>query len=326
MVFYGCEKSGEINTTNTNYPYYIEAYLETGRYATAHISKATSLYLTQSVYSYWDTDLDSAIKFYNKFHALLLKDGVVVDSLIGPYDNHYNYWLNIDYNYDWWFLKGKNHLIKQGGNYQMVIKLAGHPNMTASCVVPQVIPIQSLDTVNNGQTWKYYPPQDSIVGPIPNQTAFQITFKDPPQQQNYYAFELYKINKAVWYNYQSTPQWISAGIYDNSIFDNHIINNTSWGYSLSQGIFNDKLFKGQEKSFVFTTPPGCDSLIAVNLVSISQGYYERLLTTYLFILNSINIYASPVPVYSNFSNAIGFLGGRTVASDTFNIITLKVQP
>ncbi len=326
-AFCGCEKSGEIASSNTtgNYPYYIEAYLETGRYATAHIAKTTSLSETQPASEIFATDTDSVANFYSNFHALLLKDGVVVDSLTGPYDNNYDYWRETDFNWsNWYYLKGNNHLIQQGGNYQMVVKLKGHPNMVASCVVPGVVPIQSLDTVNTGESWKYYPWQDSTWGPEPANATFMISFQDPPGQQNYYALECYGVWKVAWYNSQNPPipvRW-GAVLFDNEMFDNHWNNNTVWTYAPFQGFFSDKLFNGQEKSFGFTTA-SFDSLIAVHLVNISVGYYERLLTTYLFMINSINMYASPIPVYSNFSNAVGFLAGRTVSADTFNVKTLK---
>lgn len=62
-----------------------------------------------------------------------------------------------------------------------------------------------------------------------------------------------------------------------------------------------------------------DSLVCINLVSISQGYYERLKSEDLYESNLDNAYSTPVQMYSNFTNAVGFLAGRTVSSDTIRI-------
>lgn len=332
-VYTGCEKPQEILPPQGSYPYYLEGYLETNRFAVIHIDITTSIANTQSFYNIFHMDTDTIVQFYNRFNALLLKDGVVVDSLTGPYDNritNYVYWpvsSNI-YTMDWYYLKGNRHLVQPGGNYQMIVKRKGRPDMVATCVVPQIVPIESLDTLNNGVSWHYYPPLDSLLGPEPSiNPSFDLTFRDPANQQNFYSFETYVMYSVQYDKFFKEPLGhVFNGTMDNTIFDNHRIDNdNTWEYSTLQGFFNDKLFNGQEKSFDFEAPVS-DSIIIVDLVNISQGYYQRLWTTYLFILNSVNNqYASTVPIYNNFSNALGFLAGRAVATDTFNIVTLKSQ-
>lgn len=332
IIYSGCEKSGETASSNSTsvFPYYLEAYLQTGKYATVHISQTTSLSTTQNVSDFFAMDSDIVVRFYSHFHALLLKDGLVVDSLTGPYDDNYVYWRQANFFWgNWYFLKGNKHVIQQGGNYQMVVKLQGHPNMIASCIVPDVVPIKSLDTVNNRPTSSNHF-LDSLLQTSNVSPVFILTFQDPPGRQNYYGLECFSVWKSSYYRSRNitgpiTYNWNLVVLQDNPIFDNHWNDNTTWTYWPSLGFFSDKLFEGQTESFGFSAGSSVeDSLIAVHLVSLSEGYYQRLLTTYLFMMNSINMYSSPVPIYSNFSNAVGFLAGRTVASDTFNLVTKQI--
>src|SRR5208283_1875562 len=150
ILYTGCEKPQEILPPQGSNPFYLEGYLQTNRYAVIHLDITTSIANTQSFGNIFHMDTDTIARFYNRFHALLLKDGEVVDSLTGPYNNRITndvYWpiASNFYIMDWYYLKGNQHLVQPGGNYQMIVKRKGRPDMAATCVVPQIVPIESLD-------------------------------------------------------------------------------------------------------------------------------------------------------------------------------------
>ncbi|MDP4275290.1 MAG: DUF4249 family protein, partial [Bacteroidota bacterium] len=199
-------------------------------------------------------------------------------------------------------------------NYQMIVKIGSNPEMVASCKVPEKVDIQQLvdDGIHYGRGYcsfdgvNYYATK-----------KYKLTFKDPPQQ-NYYALECYAIVK----EYTKTKQWplncwISGAFDINPLFENNLFIQKYRSFCPNaQPIFSDKLFNDNQESIVVTPGVMADSLLCINLVSISQGYYKRLKSMFLFNENITNRYSSPVQVYSNFTNAVGFLAGRTVSSDT----------
>ena len=326
LITVDCEKSGLINNLNGNYPYCIEGYLETGRYAIVNISKTVSI--TQPVNLIKIMDFDSANTFYRQLKAcvLLLKDGIVVDSLAGPFSGGYNFLGNEANIKGYWYLQGRSHIIVQGGNYQMVVKIAGHPEMVASCVVPQRVDIQKIDTsVNknlNGNS--FIPPGDSIQGDTlygVYSYNYILTFTDPSSIQNYYRLENYTIGKKSEYKIGSYfNTWLNTPFYmdvtNENLFENRYVNG---GFVYFCPFFSDKLINGTQQTLNLNLMSISDSLVSINLVSISQGYYERLKSEDLYESNLDNAYSTPVQMYSNFTNAAGFLAGRTVSSDTIRI-------
>lgn len=324
LLISGCEKSEILNGSDKDYPYYLEAYLETGKYAFLHISKTTVLSqvpFDKDTNSLGYMGADSAKRFYENLniHATLMKDGIVVDSLTGPFGDGLNYWENFAYclnipNSRWWYLKGNSHKIEAGGNYRMIVKIGSNPEMVASCKVPEKVDIQQLEEgeIYSGRGYcsfdgvNYYTTK-----------KYKLTFKDPPQQ-NYYALECYAIIKED----AKTKQWplngwISGVFEINPLFENNLfIQKYRFFMPNMKPIFSDKLFNDNQESIVVTPGVIADSLLCINLVSISQGYYKRLKSMFLFNENITNRYSSPVQVYSNFTNTVGFLAGRTVSSDT----------
>lgn len=316
LLIPGCEKSEITNSTEKDYPYYLEGYLEAGRYALLHISRNTDIFKSQyDFFNYGLAIADSAARFYSdqNVHALLLKDGVVVDSLAGPYNDGSEYWRLYSYEdsvpqYRWWYLKGRLHKIEAGGNYRMVVKIGSNPEMVASCRVPETVKIQHIDSVmntdffgfeqNNGHTY-WYP------------SCYKITFKDPVGV-NFYKLECYSIRKNQGSGFRwPLSGWMNCPFFECPLFEN----NSSYGWVLDP-FFSDKLFDSHQESVVVKPQFDGDSLFCIKLVSISEGYYRRLKSMYLFEKNLSNMYASPVQVYSNFTNATGFLAGRNVSSDT----------
>lgn len=233
LITVDCEKSGLINNLDGIYPYCIEGYLETGRYAIVNISKTVGI--TQPVNEWKIMDADSATTFYLQLnaHVLLLKDGILVDSLAGPFSGGYNFLGNESNIKGYWSLQGRSHIIVQGGNYQMVVKIAGHQEMVASCVVPQRIDIQKIDTsvIKNLNGYGFIPPGDSIQGDTlygVYSYNYLLTFTDPSTIQNYYRLESYTIGKKSEYKIGSYfNSWLNTTFYmdvtNENLFENKYV-------------------------------------------------------------------------------------------------------
>jgi len=256
------------------------------------------------------------------------------------FDNNYDYFVNppksnievipnngylndTSINSGWWYLKGNNHLIEPGGNYKMLVNISGHPPMTASCIVPEKVEIQHIDTASNF---------NFIIQKNFYLNNCKLTFSNPPGQQHFYALESFSIKTKslqfdtfIYYNNTRVIDvkqfWYQSAFYDNPFFENHCLNSSE---IVGQPFFSDKLFNGNLVSVNLTPVKLYDSMFCVNLVSISQGYYERLKSEYLYYAATLNNYSTPVDVFNNFTNAIGFLAGRTVSSDTFYITSEPV--
>jgi hypothetical protein len=210
----------------------------------------------------------------------------------------------------------------------MVVKIPAHPDMVASCVVPYKVNILSLDTILNNQYYtsslESYPmPDDSIPGDTIVQVHnynFQLTFIDPANQQNYYKLEAYDIYKR--YIMESHGWWINLEFNNTDLWFTYlpVFENVS-SNTYIEPYFSDKLINGTKQILNLQNGWGSDSLIYVNLVSISKSYYDRLKSEDLFETYTYSQLAAPVEMYSNFTNAVGFLAGRTVSSDTIKMQT-----
>ncbi len=360
-IFAGCEKNSSPPMVGSNHPYYIEAYLESGSFGIVNISVTQDL--SQPVQGISLTR-NAAVSFYKNLNAtvLLLKDNLVVDTLnqlscLGKdfllSEDFYTLFASntasfaLDTTTRYWYLQGKSHIIEQGGNYKMIVKVPTHPDMVATCIVPQTVKIQKIDTIigtgNYGgvQCWprflnQMWPPlnvftSDSLYWS--RAYTYQLTFTDPSSGQNYYQIETYfkyrllTIAKSPPNIYDSRFNDLKFQIVspyrENPIFENK---NLDFGEIDENPFFSDKYFSGTQFTLDVHTQNTCDSIVYLNLVSMSQGYYERMKSQDLYLSNLDNTFSTPTALYSNFSNAVGFLAGRSVSSDTFKIILYTKLP
>ena len=310
-----CQKQ-EIAENNDPKPIYLEAYLQAGKYAILHIAPTYNISDSWPQLSLNGTDIDSAsaVQYYKNLnaHILLYKDGLLVDSLTKLTDNRYNFW-----SHTWWCLKGQNHILEEGGIYKMEVKLQGHDAMVAECTIPQKVELLKFDSIPNTKYGRYYEFTDSLSYLV-QQYMYEYSFIDPPLQHNYYMIEEKACNKKhyIYPERYSDLQGYFPG--NNPIFE------TKNAY---RPFFSDKLFNGNHQTLKLDNNAYIsDSLFCLNLISISEGYYKVLKSQYLFDQNKRNFYAEPTPIYNNFTNAIGFMAGLAISSDTVFIKNVQVVP
>ena len=210
------------------------------------------------------------------------------------------------------FYKG---LVLPEENTTYILKL-NHPNyakITASDSLPSPIIINSVDT-------------STILDPINgNRLRISMNFDDPENNQNYYLLETYSVNEylivenldTVEYELDTTKQFM---VLTDEVFQN---GGSPWR---DQGLFNDLLFNGQNKTLEIEIPnenwsgseDGYDwsyktLTLRLYLHNITISYYYYRTSLELFQNASGNPFAQPVQVYSNIENGFGVFAGSQIS-------------
>lgn len=191
-----------------------------------------------------------------------------------------------------------------------------HPNyakITASDSLPSPIIINSVDT-------------STILDPINgNRLRISMNFDDPENNQNYYLLETYSVNEylivenldTIEYELDTTKQFM---VLTDEVFQN---GGSPWR---DQGLFNDLLFNGQNKTLEIEIPnenwsgseDGYDwsyktLTLRLYLHNITVSYYYYRTSLELFQNASGNPFAQPVQVYSNIENGFGVFAGSQIS-------------
>tara|TARA_X000000950_G_scaffold83395_1_gene104958 strand:+ start:1093 stop:1998 length:906 start_codon:yes stop_codon:yes gene_type:complete len=210
------------------------------------------------------------------------------------------------------FYKG---LVLPEENTTYILKV-NHPNyadITASDSLPSPIIINSVDT-------------STILDPINgNRLRISMNFDDPENNQNYYLLETYSVNEylivenldTIEYELDTTKQFM---VLTDEVFQN---GGSPWR---DQGLFNDLLFNGQNKTLEIEIPnenwsgseDGYDwsyktLTLRLYLHNITISYYYYRTSLELFQNASGNPFAQPVQVYSNIENGFGVFAGSQIS-------------
>ena len=209
------------------------------------------------------------------------------------------------------FYKGQT-FPQENQTYTLEVTHPNYSNITSSDSLPSPITINSIDT-------------STIVDPI-NGDRLQITlnFDDPEKSQNYYLIETFSVNEyliienldTTEYEVDTSQQWI---LLTDEVFQN---GGSPWR---KQGLFNDLLFNGQNKSLELEIPYENESGseggfqwswktigLRIYLHNISRSYYYYRISLELYQNASGNPFAQPVQVYSNIENGFGVFAGSQI--------------
>jgi len=210
------------------------------------------------------------------------------------------------------FYKGQV-LPEENTTYILEVNHPNYANITASDSLPSPITINSVDTT-------------TIFDPI-NGDRLQISmnFDDPENNQNYYLLETYSVNEyllikdldTIEYALDTTKQYM---VLTDEVFQN---GGSPWR---EQGLFNDLLFNGQNKTLELEIPyenwsgseDGYDwsyqtLTLRLYLHNISISYYYYRTSLELFQNASGNPFAQPVQVFSNVENGFGIFAGSQIS-------------
>ena len=210
------------------------------------------------------------------------------------------------------FYKGQV-LPEESTTYILEVNHPNYAKITASDSLPSPIIINSVDT-------------STILDPINgNRLRISMNFDDPENNQNYYLLETYSVNEylivenldTIEYELDTTKQFM---VLTDEVFQN---GGSPWR---DQGLFNDLLFNGQNKTLEIEIPnenwsgseDGYDwsyktLTLRLYLHNITISYYYYRTSLELFQNASGNPFAQPVQVYSNIENGFGVFAGSQIS-------------
>lgn len=226
-----------------------------------------------------------------------------------------------------------------GISYSIEVERAGYPPVTASCEIPEAVPIQKVDTasvfIDVGSEYYFGYPEHYF--------QFDMTLYDPPGEDNYYLLSAeadrswteyrdttVRVVDSLWYNNQwnyflsdSSYTIIDIQRYSDRpyITSSDIIVEAFTSYGV---LFSDQLIDGMTYSFrgefyAHQLTSADSTVLDLRLHSISESYYKYLKSRQRHYNTKEDYLAVPVIVYSNVDGGAGFLGGYS--TDEYTITT-----
>ena len=202
---------------------------------------------------------------------------------------------------------------QENQTYSLQVTHPNYTNITSSDSLPSPITINSIDT-------------STTVDPI-NGDRLQITlnFNDPESSQNYYLIETYSVNEYLLIKNSDTTEYELDTTKQFMVLTDEVFQNGGSPFR-EQGLFNDLLFNGQNKTLELEIPyenwsgseDGYDwsyqtLTLRLYLHNISISYYYYRTSLELFQNASGNPFAQPVQVFSNVENGFGIFAGSQIS-------------
>jgi hypothetical protein len=188
--------------------------------------------------------------------------------------------------------------------YGVRVEASGFNSVTASSLLPNLISLTSLDTVD-----------------VPNdELDFKLSFLDDASQTNFYGISIIyhgayidEIGEVI--SFQSARSYTSEVFVANGTAD--IDDGRRYD---SEYFFSDNGFNGQTIDFKCTTSryegaePG--GYFVVQLKNLNVDLYKYYLSLRRYKDANGNPFAEPVQVYSNITDGFGIFGGTATYRDT----------
>ncbi len=195
-------------------------------------------------------------------------------------------------NFDGYYYSISALLPLTGKKYTVHVSAPGYESVSASSIVPAVVPIESIATRRFRKAFGA------------DELEIAVNFTDPPEESNYYQLvlssqEIMSID-AKYYEYES----------DDLVF------RRGWGT-----VFTDDLFSGKSYSLKIRLRRWSitGTTLWVNLVSITPEYYKYFKSYHQFENQYENPFAEPVFVYNNITNGLGVFAGFNAAKQEIRV-------
>ena len=210
------------------------------------------------------------------------------------------------------FYKGQT-FPQENQTYILEINHTNYANITASDSLPSPITINSVDT-------------STMVDPINgNRLQISMNFDDPENTQNYYLIETYSVNEYLVIKNSDTTEYELDTTKQFMVLTDEVFQNGGSPWR-EQGLFNDLLFNGQNKTLELEIPNDSWSgsedgydwsyqtlTLRLYLHNITLSYYYYRTSLELFQNASGNPFAQPVQVFSNVENGFGVFAGSQIS-------------
>ena len=202
---------------------------------------------------------------------------------------------------------------QENQTYILEVNHPDYADITASDSLPSPITINSVDT-------------STIIDPINgNRLQISMNFDDPENTQNYYLIETYSVNEYLVIKNSDTTEYELDTTKQFMVLTDEVFQNGGSPWR-EQGLFNDLLFNGQNKTLELEIPNDSWSgsedgydwsyqtlTLRLYLHNITLSYYYYRTSLELFQNASGNPFAQPVQVYSNIENGFGVFAGSQIS-------------
>jgi hypothetical protein len=216
--------------------------------------------------------------------------------------------------------------------YSLEVSAEGYKDIKAVTEIPIPVNIEKIDTFTTTCTAQTQ---------ITTQSKLKLTFTDPAQQSNFYRLKIQEARLTITYDSQTgktdvypyySQQYINS---DDPIFGNDSDGGLLGGGSNNQySIFNDLLINGKTYSveLIYDTEYGNSysgnyvdlipsstyfnysyKIYKVELISLSESYFNYLNTKALQDNSTNDPFSDPVLVYTNIKNGTGIFGASTTS-------------
>lgn len=210
----------------------------------------------------------------------------------------------------------KDFVVETGKSYSIEISAPGIDNKAQVDIkVPNLVPIIRIDTLTmKTDEWSQY-------------LQFDMLISDPLNEENFYIITLESIFSWTWYDeFGEMHTEVSKNI-EYLETDDVVLNNSNFDYE-SGLIFNDRLFNGRNQNIKFRKnyyTSGQHTNYLVILQSISEDYYNYLVSSILYRSGEGNPIAEPVSVTSNVKNGFGIVTAVNQWIDSSIVVTGPVN-
>ena len=199
--------------------------------------------------------------------------------------------------------------------YRIEANAPGYDMASSSDVIPEAIPIISVDT-------------GSTIIDATKYTQLKVKFKDTPGTKNYYNLQL--LARSYSYIYDQYYNLIDSMPYLEAIsFSSRdvVFGSDEW-FDSNGASFSDELFDGDLYSLIldiekyFTLDEfsnGKYDKIYIRLKSTSAAYYSYATTFKKFKEVQGDPFAQPVQVFNNIDGGYGIFAGYSLATDSVNL-------
>lgn len=247
--------------------------------------------------------LDNAdLRFVDSAKMYLFENGVLLDSIYEQDQNHF-YLLN-------------GHLPEEGNSYSLEVHAPGFESVVyAEDFIPTKVELNDVDIIiidSFAIPNSFYDDDNRIYA----EGFFEISFSDPPEEENYYQMSIYSIDTIQEY-------YDTSIVYIRKHFIRFSIDDAASGVNEDRSshiLFGDEVFNGQNHKVRVNFDlwnAKRDSEYYVEFVSLTRsGYlYRYSVDRYQ---NSIgDPFSEPVLIYDNVENGYGIFSGYNIYKYTF---------
>ncbi len=296
LVLFSCEKTIQIDIPDNGRKLVVNSFF--GADSVLMVSLTESRYILDNKYNF-DKIADAEIRLY--------EGDKYIESLQMQEDSTYF----------------GNYILKANNIYKIEVNSGEFPQLTAESLLPEKTEILELSAENTKDEEGY----DAL--------GFTLTFKDNPEEDNYYFVEVYQRYVDHYTDYETGNDTVY--VYYDQIYLYSFDPNTLDEWGLGEGLLlNDELFNGEKYSLKFFGYGGyyayeydeygnpventeSDVSFYVYLKSVSKEFYLYYKSLAKHFEAQDEFFMEPVQVYNNIENGFGVFAGYSEDLDSTRI-------